>query len=152
MFEQVIQINISANLVAWYGAVISTFSLFFVYLNFLRDKSAIEVKISQGIPIYGNQLGETIITITAINIGRRPVTLTGAGFELENGRQIVIMEPSGLSFPCDLLEGKSVQTWVDQDGIFKDVIREGTKIRCAWFRTATDKKYKARFKIKMDQH
>ena len=151
MPDQLLIIKISASAVAWYGAIVATFSAFILLLNYLRDRGRIKVKLSQGFLAYGPNLEKDVqIFIEAINVGRRPVTLTGVGFSLKNGRQLVIIKPEPINFPYELQEGKSIQVWVDKNDIFQDATREKTKITCAWYRDATGKIYKTKFRIKND--
>lgn len=151
MFDQIPTIEISASAVAWYGAIVATFSAFILLLNYLRDRGRIKVKLSQGFLVYGPRLGEDVqIFIEAINIGRRTVTLSGAGFSLKNGRQIVVINPEPINFPYELQEGKSIQIWINKNDIFQEAAKEKTKIAHAWYRDATGKVYKTKFHIKND--
>ena len=151
MTDQIFKIEISAGVVAWYGAIVATLSAFILFLNYLRDRGRIKVKLSQGFLAYGSNLGKDVqLFIEAINVGRRPVTLTSVGFSLKNGKQLVIIKPEPINFPYELQEGKSIQVWVDKNDIFQSVPREKTKITCAWYRDATGKIYKTKFRIKND--
>lgn len=151
MFDQIFKIEISASAVAWYGATVATLSAIIAFLNYLRDKARVKVKISQGFIAYGDHLGDKVqIFIEAINVGRRPVTLSGAGLALKNGKQLVVMRPEIISFPYELQEGKSVQVWVDKNYIFQEVTKGKTKITHAWYRDATGKIHKTKFRIKND--
>jgi len=153
MFNQILTIEISASAVSWYGAIVATLSVFISLLNYLRDRSGIKVKLSEGfVGDWGNwSNSENLqIFIEAINIGRRPVTLNGVGFSLKNGRQVIVTRPELINFPYELQEGKSIQTWVDKNDIFQDVARQKTKITYAWYQDATGKVYKTKFRIKND--
>lgn len=149
MFDRILTIEISASVVAWYGAIVATLSVLVAFLNYLRDRGRIKVKLSQGFLAYGPNLGKDVqIFIEAINVGRRPVTLSGAGLSLKNGRQVVAIRPEPINFPYELQEGKSIQIWMDKNDIFQDVAKEKTKITYAWYRDATGRVYKTRFRIK----
>jgi len=151
MLDQIFKIEISASAVAWYGAILATFSVVIAFLNYLRDKTKVKVKLSQGFLSYGDHLGDDVqIFIEAINIGRRPVTLNGAGLALKNGRQVIIIRPEAVNFPYELQEGKSIQVWVDKNYVFQEVTKEKTKVTYAWYRDATGKTYETRFRIKND--
>jgi len=149
MFNNIFKIEISANVVAWYGAIIATFSIILAFLNYFRDRTKIKVKISQGFFTYGNNLGKEVnIFIEAMNVGRHPVTLTGAGLTLKNGKQMFVIRPELISFPYELQEGKSVQVSLDRNETFQEAEKENSKISYAWYRVATDKVYKAKFRMK----
>jgi hypothetical protein len=149
MFNNIFKIEISANIVAWYGAIIATLSIILAFLNYFRDRTKIKVKISQGFFAYGDHLGREVnVFIEAMNIGRRPVTLTGAGLTLKNGKQMFVIRPELISFPYELQEGKSVQVSLNKNEIFQEAKKENSKISYAWYRVATDKIYKAKFRMK----
>lgn len=146
MFDQIFKIEISANAVAWYGAIVATIVAVVAVLGYLKDRAKIKVKISNGLLGYGDRLGDNVqIFIEAINVGRRPVTLKGAGFSLKNKENIVILRPEPINFPYELQEGKSVQIWTDRDGLLRDAAKENTRITHAWYRDATGKIYKTKF-------
>jgi hypothetical protein len=149
IFDKVLTFEISANAVAWYGAIIATLSIIITLLSYFRDRGNIKVKLSQGFLAYGPTLGQNVqIFIEAINTGRRPITLNGAGLYLKNKMQIVAIEQEQVRFPYELQEGKSTQIWMEKDYIFQQVAKQKTKIMYAWYRDATGKIYKARFFIK----
>lgn len=151
MLDQIFKIEISASAVAWYGATVATLSVIIAFLNYLRDKVRVKVKISQGFLAYTDHLGDKDqIFIEAINVGRRPVTLSGAGLTLKNGKQLVLMRHENISFPYELQEGKSVRFWVDKNYIFQEATKAKIKISHAWYRDATGKIHKTKFRIKND--
>ena len=151
MLDQLLKTDISTSMVAWYGAIVATVSVIIAFLNYFRDKAKIKVKISQGFLTYGDHLGDdTQIFIEAVNIGRRPVTLSGAGLTLMNGKQLVFIRPELVSFPYELEEGKSVQVWIGKTCTFQEAAREKTRVTNGWYRDATGRVYKAKFRIKND--
>jgi len=146
-----LHIEISVSTVAWYGAIVATISviasIILGTITLLRDRASIKVKISHGFLVYGPNLGEDLyIFIEASNKGRRPVTLTSVGFELKNGHNIVFTKSREL--PKELTEGKSYQEWVSKKEIGRDCQKLKTSIRYAWFKDATGKVYKKRYKLK----
>lgn len=149
MLDNILKIEISANIVAWYGAIISTVSILLAFMNYFRDKAKIKVKISQGLFAYGTHLGNEVkVFIEIINIGRRPITLTGAGLTLKNGKNMFILKSEFINFPFELLEGKSAQVEFNRDEVFEESKKEKSKILYAWYKTATGKMYKIRFPYK----
>jgi hypothetical protein len=147
MFNQILKIEISANTVAWYGAIVATISAVVIILNYLRDRGKIKVKISEGFIIPSSYLGHNIqIFIEAINIGRRPVTLAGVGFTLKNKKFLIIPKPINISFPYELKEGKAVQVFTDEKELLENAKKENSEIVWAWYRDATGRVYKEKFK------
>ncbi|UZE93095.1 MAG: hypothetical protein IB617_02960 [Candidatus Nealsonbacteria bacterium] len=151
MNPAVIKIEISADIIAWYGAVVATISLISSIIlgaiTLLRDRASIKVKISHGFLIYGNQVDKNLyIFLEAVNKGRRPVTLKSAGFNLKNGHNIVFAKPKEL--PIELTEGKSCQEWFSKKKIKQDCQKMKTTIKYAWFKDATGRVYKKKYKLK----
>jgi len=146
-----LHIEISASVVAWYGAIVATISVIasaiLGTITLLRDRASIKIKISHGFLVHGPNLSDDLyIFIEASNKGRRPVTLTSVGFKLKNGNNIVFTEPREL--PKELTEGKSYQEWVNKKAIEEDCQKLKTTIRYAWFKDATGKVYKKKYKLK----
>ena len=149
--ESTLHIEISTSTVAWYGAIVATISvianIILGMITLLRDRASIKIKISHCLLGYGPKLNEDLhIFIEASNKGRRPVTLISAGFKLENGHNIVFVKSREL--PKELTEGKSYQEWVNKKEIEKDCQKLKTSIRYAWFKDATGRIYKKRYKLK----
>lgn len=150
-FEQIFTITISANSVAWYGAIVATLSAIIAILNYLRDRAIIKVKLSYALFGYQGILDDNVnIVIEVINTGRREVTLAGAGFRLSNNNNIIIFDSKLVRFPYELKEGKSISIEADRDGIFLRADENGAKIMFAWVKDATGKIYKAKFKLKRE--
>lgn len=146
-----LHIEISASSVAWYGAIVATISviasIILGMITLLRDRASIKIKISHGFLVYSPSLSEDLyIFIEAINKGRRPVTLTSLGFKLKNGNNIVFTKSREL--PKELTEGKSYQEWISKKEIERDCQKLKTSIKYAWFKDATGKVYKGRYKLK----
>jgi hypothetical protein len=147
-----LNIEITADTVAWYGAIVGTISFITTFilglLSYLRDRGKIKVKLSEGFLIPSIYLGDkTQIFVEAINTGRRPVTLVGVGFTLSNGKSLVIPKPINISFPYELCEGKATQVFTDRDTLLKQAKEENSEIKFAWYRDATGKVYKTKFKL-----
>jgi len=79
MFDQVFKIEISANAVAWYGAIVASISAFVVGYNVLRDRARLEIKLLANIgtiniePDYDSS--KMYYSIRVINKGRRPIRI-----------------------------------------------------------------------------
>jgi hypothetical protein len=115
-------------IIAVYGAVLATLT-FIVQQRDRRPR--ISVSVSYGTPVYGSQLGDQMVLLTATNPGHRPVTLVGAGFFLPDGRQLIMPSPLAVpALPCELNEGKSCQVFMSIPGI---VERVGPRISLVGF-------------------
>ena len=148
MLDSIIKIEVSASAVAWYGAIVATASLLIILFGYLRDRAKIKVRLSQGFLVYDNQLGDQDqVFIEAINVGRRTVTLNGAGFLLNNGMKMTMMDPQNIRFPYELEEGKSIQVYTEKVGLFRDAEKMKAKITHAWCRDETGRTYKTRFRL-----
>jgi len=150
--EGTITIKVTAQTVAWYGAIVATISFIATFtlgiINYLRDRAKIKIKVSEGFLIPSSYIGDKPqIFIEAINMGRRPVTLVSVGFTLSNGKFLVIPKPMNISFPYELNEGKSVQVFTEKDKLFKQAEEEQSRIKDAWYRDATGRVYKVKFKL-----
>lgn len=147
-----ISINITAENVAWYGAIVSSLSFSGMFalglLSYFRDKAKIKVKKEEGFLAFGPELSDVHIFLKAINTGRRTVTLVGAGFNLGRKGKLIFPNPKGMQFPYELTEGKSVQLWEDKNTLLHQLDKEKVKVKYAWFSDATGKVYKSRCKIK----
>jgi hypothetical protein len=82
-------INISGNMLALYGAVLSTATAVVQIMNHFRDRAKVVLKVRKNMkslgmgPQYANM---TMVIITATNVGRRPVTITGFAASLLLGK------------------------------------------------------------------
>ncbi|MFA4880837.1 MAG: hypothetical protein WC650_04425 [Candidatus Doudnabacteria bacterium] len=155
MFNQILKIEISATVVAWYGAILATISFILTFvlglLSYLRDKPRIKIKKSEGWLSYDGHLSDDQIIIEAINKGRRTVTLSSAGFSIKGGGNFVILKPGSITFPYELGEGKSVCVYTNKSKFLKDLRQKNREISYIWYKDATGKTYKTRCKIKPSQ-
>lgn len=81
-----LSITVTAEGVAWYGAILSTITLIVGLIQHFRDSAVIKVKASEGF-IYPNPAPgfEKVFNLEAVNTRRRPVTLVGCGFQMKTG-------------------------------------------------------------------
>ena len=148
-----ISINITAESVAWYGAIVATFSFIVVsilsVLTYLRDRAMVKIEKSEGFLIFDSgTTSENQVFLKAINTGRRMITLTGAGFRLYKKGNLIFPNPKGMQFPYELGEGKAVQLWEEKSELLKQIKKTRSKIKYAWFSDATGKIYKCKCEIK----
>lgn len=160
-----LNISISSETVAWYGAIVATFgcvvafgSLAVSYLDYRRDRAHLKIITSTG-RIYSPAFklvteqtrnayeGEKLF-IKAVNIGRRTVTISQGGFKLTNGKQLIIVQPINFSFPYELTEGKSIDLFFDKKEVIQELKEDNTKIRYAFFTDSTGRIFKKCFGLK----
>ena len=72
----------------------------------------VTVEVNQGLPTYGDHVGDPVTCVTATNSGRAPVTVTSWGLELPDGQTMFVQQPFSGSdnLPYRLEEGAS-GTW-----------------------------------------
>jgi hypothetical protein len=66
---------------ALYGAVLSTLTATAQIVSFLRDRANVKVTYQRDMEMIGDPSykGMTLTILKAVNVGRRPVTITGMG-------------------------------------------------------------------------
>jgi len=145
-----VSINITAEAVAWYGAIVATMSvlgtLILGILNYLSNKPKIKIVFEKNRLIrprenaYPYDPDKSYVCITISNVGVRTLTVNSAGFEfLGRGEKSEIMINEKRKLPCELTEGRSVMLLVQQDKI------ELKKVRAIYAKTLSNKEYKKRF-------
>ncbi|MGC9602392.1 MAG: hypothetical protein ABSE76_01465 [Minisyncoccia bacterium] len=141
-------IEITANAVAWYGAIVATIgiiiSLLNFGLNFWKERVRIKIKVTQGFHTLGGPVSEICLFVEAMNVGWRPATLNTAGFELDDGSNLILTRTAGEQLPYELREGKSHMSYVEKEKIVETLKESGRKLTYAWYTTATGKIYKTR--------
>lgn len=84
MINDLIKIEISANAVAWYGAIVASLSVIFSAYQIWRDSSRIKISLETGLNFYNAApfYKENIeyIGVSVVNKGRRPIKITHATF------------------------------------------------------------------------
>jgi hypothetical protein len=135
--------EILTALVAVYGAVLATINL----ISRLRDnKARVRVKISTGFLEYGyGPLSEFMVFLEAANNGLKAVTLNSPFIRLPDGKQLIIRTiQSNVSFPYELVPGKSCRTWLEVNQLYRTLksnhYRGKIKI-CAVYRDQLDTCY-----------
>lgn len=140
---------ISAEVVAWYAAIVSTTALLVRVFSYLRDKAKVFVSVMDGkIVGTGPLVGKKGIFLEAVNKGRRSITLTHAGFDLKDGSHFLILDPVLVKFPYTLEEGKLCQAMAYRNYIEEELKKSGSEIVSAWFIDSKGKKWKKKFKMK----
>lgn len=137
------QLALCGAIIAAASLVISLLSFLVAYLTYRRDRSNITVQISQGFLAYRTSLSEPVVFVTAMNTGRRTVTLNSAGLALSSGDNMAFIRPLGDTLPCELQEGRSIQIYMDKAELIAEVRRTGKKVLHAWYGSATGEKFRS---------
>lgn len=145
-----VSINISASVVAWYGALVGTVSVIIILFGYLRDRSRLVLtKIRESITLNqgGSKEDNVYYSFFVVNKGRRPISIESVGFLLENEKEIVAPIPIGFSLPHELSEGKSKQILLNKNGVDETVRKDVTNIEYYFVKTATKKIIKKKFRF-----
>jgi hypothetical protein len=121
-------INISGSMLALYGAVLSTATAGVQIMNHFRDRAKVVLRVRKNMkslgmgPQYANM---TMVIITATNVGRRPVTITGFAASLLCGKHkdsdwyLPDVRPA---LPYEITEGKYVAAFLNQASVDFDAV------------------------------
>ena len=143
--------TIITALVALYGAIISTYTL---YSQRKEKTRQVNVKLTTGFltSINGGH-SPPVLFLEASNPGHIPVNLTSPGIILPDKINIVFPIPlSDVRFPYDLMPGKSCRVWVDLKGLASDLRNKGYSGNIkliGFYRDAIGKEHKSK-KYKLD--
>jgi hypothetical protein len=119
-----VNIIISADVVAWYAAIVGTGSLAVSALNAWRDRPRIKVSADAGNKVHGASAyspDKLYISVTVANRGRRPVTISKVWFDTkthnpERGPHLLLSD-SFLPAFREVAEGKATHYLMDQTDI-----------------------------------
>ncbi len=144
-------------IIAVYGAMLSTYT---VWNARQERKREIKVKMTYGFiksPITG--VSPLMLMLTAMNTGRKTVSITNMGFILPNKDReyLILLQPqSNVTFPYDLAEGKSCQVWDTAKELAEDLIREGYSGRISlkgYYKDAIGNEYRSKpMKFSIEKH
>jgi hypothetical protein len=87
-----INISITAEDVAWYGAIVATASVIFSGINLWRDRSRIKISHSKSYVMNapGYDPNELYFDVQVRNVGRRTVALGNIGIKLFDGSALIL--------------------------------------------------------------
>lgn len=138
MINDIFTIEISANVVAWYGAVVATAGFIFSAYSVWRDSARLKISISRKINLYNTnglyKKNVDYIGVTVVNRGRRPIKISSA--------ELLILGNKNRLFLTDSLFDHRIQTItedepkkqffveekdVDFDKIYCVVVKDGAK-------------------------
>ncbi len=113
-----VDITISANVVAWYGAIVATVSGLMGGYAIWRDRTKLKVSVSPSMNIMplpsGSDPNAAFVVVKVANVGRRPIHLENAHFKprTKGKKWLVVFTPWR---PGPILnEGQSATTFVDR--------------------------------------
>lgn len=82
-------INISADTVAWYGAILATFAAMKTIYDWWNDLTRVEIKWQFDMLMSGEN--DTFFVVNVINKGRRPVKITHVAVKLYGMKEIALL-------------------------------------------------------------
>jgi len=137
--------NGAALVVATYAAVVATVGALWQLRTWWNDRPRVEVEIRFGLTTHTTGL---LMVLRAINHGRQPAQLIGAGFGLKDGRNLINIStnPPGIpqnNFPHDLKPGTRYEAHFMLESVVDALARDnhGQPPQTAWFDDATGKQY-----------
>jgi len=113
-------ITITAEVVAWYGAIVGTGSLVVGALNAWRDRARVAVRARPGYRVQnapGYSPDKLYVAVTVANRGRRPVTISHVWMERADSQEKILLSDSFLQGNREITEGKATQYLMDQAGL-----------------------------------
>ncbi len=133
--------------VAIYGAVIGSISATLYLRNWWYDRPHIKVKVTYGMGV-GSLASMHFITLSAVNAGKQTIYINGAGFEIQEHRNIIFTDsPQGIAqpkFPIELLPNNKFDIYFSLLDLVNVLVEENDRKipLTAWFIDATGKYYK----------
>ena len=135
---------------AIWGAVLSTALFIIKIIEFRRDRATIRVSATYGLmPVGLDPLADDvqdIIVLQAVNVGRRPITLTSAYLPLSDGRSILALRSLRTPLPCTLNESEECGLYISIESI-REVEEEGVQVIAVAFRDSANKEYRRKFRV-----
>jgi len=113
MAQQTTALDITTLVIAVIGLVAGVASLGWQVVSWRLTGPVVRVEIGYGIEVIAGNLGQDIVYVRAINVGRSPVEIEGWGFRLPDGKTIIDMAPEPGSVPPlpITLDGGHAQEW-----------------------------------------
>lgn len=107
-------LTISAAVVAWYAAILSTAATAVQTANFLRDRKKLKLDILRNMATdHPRRTGMTFTLLRVTNANRRPVTITLIYVERAHNEK-GILNDTNPPLPCELTEGKQLAAFLDE--------------------------------------
>jgi hypothetical protein len=121
----------TTTIIAIYGAALSTIlaatQLYRFRIEQQEKKPRIKVTLTTGLISQGGATSPALLTLTAANIGRQPVTLTTTPSLLlpDTQKAILLSATSNFQLPYELQPGKSLDFWDDIHQLARTLKRQG---------------------------
>ena len=116
------KLEISASVVAWYGAIVATIGMLITLINLLRDRAKIKIECRRDMQIAGRtgpySPDKIYFNVTVINKGRRPVNITKAAIRnLGSNKKFLLFTDSFLLNRNRVLteDNPTTEFFVEQD-------------------------------------
>ena len=150
MFDQIIKIEISANIIALYGAILATISLLIGIYKIWIDRPRLKFSVDREYEILGTDTngsfkniepGKTFWMIQIINIGRQSIIINSIGIEWRDrkGGALISKDYNGLVQCFELKSGNSRQI------VINSALLDINRVKNIYARDATGKSH--RYKI-----
>jgi len=106
-----IRLEITAEAVAWYGAIAATVSFLVSACHVWRDRARVRIHVNPGMCMYPEERGgegKTYTVVTVSNPGRRPFTVTHVWFETDKKKDPRLLVPHSVKGgPREVNEAKA---------------------------------------------
>jgi len=115
-----ISITISANVVAWYAALISTGLLVVHYLKFRAERVNVVIECAKGYRVRNSGIyskDKEYILVNVINKGVRPVTIKTVACITKKKNDSNFILADSIDKSRELTEGKSTHYLMEQDSV-----------------------------------
>jgi hypothetical protein len=117
-----VNLTISADVVAWYAAIVGTGSLAVSIYNAWLDRPRVVVRVRAGYRVEGAPAvypaDKLYIAITVANRGRRPVTIAKAWLEPRDRKAYkMLINDSLLKGAREVAEGKAIDYLLEQTAV-----------------------------------
>ncbi len=115
------KITISADVVAWYAAIVATAALIVNAYGAWRDRAHLVVtarsgyRVTPGAPGYSPE--KLYISVTVANRGRRPATVSHVWLDVKGMKEKILLDDSILYGSRELKEGASTTYALDQSSV-----------------------------------
>jgi len=142
-------ITISADFVAWYGAILSSCVFLFEIYRYLRDHARIKITYKTEQEIWGEdasgqlvnvEKGTTFWTVNIANTGTKDIIITQVGVEYKNkkGGAVISKDYTGHIQRFTLIPGDSKTITISEKLV------KHKEVRYFWVKDATGREYKKR--------
>jgi hypothetical protein len=132
-----LSIQITANTVAWYGAIVATLSASVAIYNAWKDRPRIKIKYEVDQYMIGNELlypkDKKYLCVTVINSGIRPIRIEQASVQQYGTEGYLVLPDSFRDHRPKIIDEKSPRTTFatsqDQfnlDMIYRVIVKDGT--------------------------